>query len=403
MANGHEVVCILCQRSEENRITGALSTKNLVTAHQNCLLYSSGLFCRESPQFDDLFGFSTEDVRAEVKRGSRLICSRCKKKGATVGCEVKRCQKSYHYPCAIQEGAKTRVDKRSGSYGLYCLRCYQKKKRNAPENSTEKRVHCLACENTEGNIKESLEGSTTVSYCKKHAPSSHEMRPSDEESNSSSTYIPHSSKRQLDFSDQQEGNVAKRWKSKTNDSTNSEMFAPLESDLEEGVNSPPDKLLNRKDSAIAGSGAGNPKVDENENGSIDASVGHSVSYEDEDSDSLLPTLQINKSTNHAVTPQEVPLDEVFSIDSTSFWKGCNTAGCTQAIFNDFINEMTDIYNRIKSEEASQRDYDLALKVMMTSGKLAELMVKQQKDLQKKQMEMQQAAVALNKVVLLLKR
>lgn len=84
------------------------------------------------------------------------------------------------------------------------------------------------------------------------------------------------------------------------------------------------------------------------------------------------------------------------------------------------------------------DYDLALKVMMTSGKLAELMVKQQKgkkwtpekcvikcslcyvkfhqlfflyqivifvpsDLQKKQMEMQQAAVALNKVVLLLKR
>lgn len=65
-------------------------------------------------------------------------------------------------------------------------------------------VHCLACENTEGNIKESLEGSTTVwvyilltvlffllclldqdvcpifngnvcfrSYCKKHAPSSH--------------------------------------------------------------------------------------------------------------------------------------------------------------------------------------------------------------------------------------
>ncbi|XP_026231767.1 uncharacterized protein LOC113172908 isoform X2 [Anabas testudineus] len=66
----------------------------------------------------------------------------------------------------------------------------------------------------------------------------------------------------------------------------------------------------------------------------------------------------------------------FSIDSVSFWKSCNKAGCTQAIFANFINEMNKISSRIQSDQASQEDYDLALKVMLDSGKLAELVVKQ---------------------------
>lgn len=36
-------------------------------------LFSSGIFCRSSPQFDDLFGFSVEDVLNEVKRGRKLV------------------------------------------------------------------------------------------------------------------------------------------------------------------------------------------------------------------------------------------------------------------------------------------------------------------------------------------
>lgn len=36
-------------------------------------LFSSGIFCRSSPQFDDLFGFSVTDVMNEVKRGSKLV------------------------------------------------------------------------------------------------------------------------------------------------------------------------------------------------------------------------------------------------------------------------------------------------------------------------------------------
>ncbi|KAK1903348.1 PHD finger protein 6 [Dissostichus eleginoides] len=72
MHEDDRLLCVLCQRSEQTKITGALSTKDDVTAHQNCLLFSSALFCRNTPQFDDLFGFSVDDVLNEVKRGRQL-------------------------------------------------------------------------------------------------------------------------------------------------------------------------------------------------------------------------------------------------------------------------------------------------------------------------------------------
>ena len=39
MADGEKKVsCVLCNRSEETKITGPLSTQDEVTAHQNCLV-----------------------------------------------------------------------------------------------------------------------------------------------------------------------------------------------------------------------------------------------------------------------------------------------------------------------------------------------------------------------------
>lgn len=89
-----------------------------------------------------------------------------------------------------------------------------------------------------------------------------------------------------------------------------------------------------------------------------------------------------------------------SIDSASFWKSCNEAGCTKAIFSGFIQEMSDLADRIQQDQASQEgewrcrildldydhicwrrlllstDYDLALLVMEASGKLEHLVNKQ---------------------------
>ena len=46
---------------------------------------------------------------------SHQKCDDCKKSGATVGCEVKRCTKSFHFPCAIGAGAET-VEDEEGRY-----------------------------------------------------------------------------------------------------------------------------------------------------------------------------------------------------------------------------------------------------------------------------------------------
>ncbi|RVE58250.1 hypothetical protein OJAV_G00207540 [Oryzias javanicus] len=114
------VSCILCRRSEETEVTGALSSKQEVTAHQNCLLFSSGIFCESSPEYDELFGFAVRNVLVEYQRGRRLTCHHCKKSGATAGCEIRKCKKSFHYPCAFERGARIVEDHEKGKYGIYC-------------------------------------------------------------------------------------------------------------------------------------------------------------------------------------------------------------------------------------------------------------------------------------------
>ncbi|XP_078030723.1 uncharacterized protein LOC144458310 [Epinephelus lanceolatus] len=97
-------------------------------------------------------------------------------------------------------------------------------------------------------------------------------------------------------------------------------------------------------------------------------------------------------------PMGPPSDPEPTINATSFWRSCNVAGCTQAIFTGFINEMNDISSRIQSDQASQEDYDFALSVMTVSGKLAELVAKQQEEIQRKQVELQKVAAAMEKVI-----
>ncbi|KAK9268478.1 hypothetical protein L1049_000229 [Liquidambar formosana] len=67
-----------------------------IWVHQHCAVWSpevyfAGLGC-------------LKNVRAALCRGRALKCSRCVRPGATIGCRVDRCPKTYHLPCARANG-----------------------------------------------------------------------------------------------------------------------------------------------------------------------------------------------------------------------------------------------------------------------------------------------------------
>ncbi|CAD5190665.1 unnamed protein product [Musa acuminata subsp. malaccensis] len=67
-----------------------------IWVHQHCAVWSpevyfAGLGC-------------LKNVRAALCRGKALKCSRCGRPGATIGCRVDRCPKTYHLPCSRADG-----------------------------------------------------------------------------------------------------------------------------------------------------------------------------------------------------------------------------------------------------------------------------------------------------------
>ncbi|XP_026233161.1 PHD finger protein 11 [Anabas testudineus] len=505
MTSERKVACVLCELSKETNITGALSTKQGVTAHQNCLLFSSGICCTESPVFDDLFGFSVEDVRQEVKRGSKLTCSKCKKKGATVGCEVKRCKKSFHYPCAIEAEAELIEDEVKGRYEICCVMHKQQKQQS--KGTTNELVSFSTKRTTS---KDSNEAGTSK-YCGKRAATTNRMNVNNDmtadgssvyssDSNSSNS----SKRKRLECNSDNEEEISPKCKSgrfkriicDSPDSDNNEPnadLAPLSSDLDESANSVMEHQFIRKNcESPSGSTSGNRPESKDEIKDEDVtfisdtesesllpvevckeppsppttsadllspttSAAHATvilvetkdkvkecipeknpvhspdqnsagpSVPQQSSTGLLPSPDLSKSssitgsppyTSTAIspgqsetigvptlssTPSAVAHSSQTNIDSISFWKRCNEAGCTQDIFANFINEMNKISGRIQSDQASQEDYDLALKVMLDSGKLAEILDKQEKALQRKQTDLRRVAETVEQIISGLKR
>lgn len=92
-------VCKLCCSSRKGILSvDVLLTTNGLTAHYFCLLFSSGLG-QAGAEGEGLRGFLPGDIIREAKRGARLKCVFCRKKGATVGCAEPKCKKSYHLSC----------------------------------------------------------------------------------------------------------------------------------------------------------------------------------------------------------------------------------------------------------------------------------------------------------------
>ncbi|NWI16974.1 PHF11 protein, partial [Crypturellus soui] len=108
--------CAFCSEGEAGSIM-YIATEQNIAVHQDCLLFSSGFVESEEYNPDNLdIRFDVTSVLNELRRGKRLMCNFCRKKGATVGCEEKACRRSYHYFCARCDDAAIETDEVNGVY-----------------------------------------------------------------------------------------------------------------------------------------------------------------------------------------------------------------------------------------------------------------------------------------------
>ncbi|KAL6255966.1 hypothetical protein P5V15_013203 [Pogonomyrmex californicus] len=118
-------VCSFCNLSDDNELEyGKIYEHNGVVTHYYCLLLSSNM---EQKGKDDegILGFLTEDIQKELRRGKRLVCSYCKKIGATLGCCNVRCKRIFHFPCGLKAGS---LHQFFGEFRSYCINHRPKQK-----------------------------------------------------------------------------------------------------------------------------------------------------------------------------------------------------------------------------------------------------------------------------------
>ncbi|KAM6178189.1 PHD finger protein 11 [Rhynchocyon petersi] len=112
--------CAFCPKGRDYSVLYFAPTKN-IAAHENCLLYSSALVeCEDNGSFNHDRNFDVESVKKEIQRGKKLKCTVCKERGATVGCDEKRCTKNYHFFCAQSDHAVPLSNHTEGTYKVFC-------------------------------------------------------------------------------------------------------------------------------------------------------------------------------------------------------------------------------------------------------------------------------------------
>ncbi|KAE8289557.1 G2/M phase-specific E3 ubiquitin-protein ligase [Larimichthys crocea] len=100
-----EQCCVLCRLSDDDpAMFGEKVTlkEHKLSVHYFCLLTSCGVYQR-GEEGEGVFGFLVDDIKQEIRRSSRLTCCCCKKKGACVGCNVRSCRKTIHFPCGRKQ------------------------------------------------------------------------------------------------------------------------------------------------------------------------------------------------------------------------------------------------------------------------------------------------------------
>lgn len=122
------LTCEFCGRNGARRLSGRLiNLKNETWAHVNCAVRSKGVF--ETAEGNLL------NVQQILNKVKNFKCFLCRKTGATITCEFKKCGKNYHFICAL---VKQSVFTKSGKF--YCLKCSNSKEEILTNYDTKRRI-----------------------------------------------------------------------------------------------------------------------------------------------------------------------------------------------------------------------------------------------------------------------
>ncbi|XP_076663275.1 uncharacterized protein LOC143366255 [Andrena cerasifolii] len=160
-------VCCFCGLSEDNELEfGKFYRHGNIVTHYYCLLLSSNM---EQKGTDDqgILGFLKVDIQKEVRRGKRLVCSYCRKNGATLGCCNVKCKRIFHYPCGLRAGT---LNQFFGEFRSFCINHRPKQKLDIQVKNEMAKPNEVVCYICYDNVEPSDVMSTIwAPCCKKNA------------------------------------------------------------------------------------------------------------------------------------------------------------------------------------------------------------------------------------------
>jgi len=158
------VVCKLCCSTDGILPVDTLLSSHGITSHYFCLLFSSGLG-QAGGEGEGLKGFLHQDINREVKRGARLKCVYCRKKGATVGCAEPKCKKSYHLNCGYNHKALCQFYDQFKSYCREHRPVQRVQRRGGGGKNGDKALTEIQCAVCQEKVLKKVSLQTLVSPC----------------------------------------------------------------------------------------------------------------------------------------------------------------------------------------------------------------------------------------------
>uniref|UniRef100_A0A1I8PEK2 PHD-type domain-containing protein n=1 Tax=Stomoxys calcitrans TaxID=35570 RepID=A0A1I8PEK2_STOCA len=132
--------CFLCKSDKKDSLQYGEFLRNKkmgIGVHTYCLYLSSNL-TQNGDDSEGILGFLKPDIDKEQARTSHLKCFYCHKRYANIGCCEKRCRRTFHLICGLENGAENQFCK---SFKSFCHTHRRKHASKIPAPNT----NCLIC------------------------------------------------------------------------------------------------------------------------------------------------------------------------------------------------------------------------------------------------------------------